>query len=180
MFEISLLRASCQNVLLFYLSIIFMSSTEVGISIQYLCEDLWTRELTEVINLSLLRRVKGTHQANAGSFECHVPSHILQSQLVFIPLDPLYISIWWCHISTLLETSIPQPFAALKGCRNWRQSTCLSSLPRFNPLNVLGYYQCFDGDIHQRRLDSIHSLQLCSPSIVLLRHMGTTHRIEWC
>ena len=66
-FEIALFRAFMQNVFLFSLSILFTLSTEVGISIPYLCKDLQTQEFNAVITLSLLRRVKGSHQANNGS-----------------------------------------------------------------------------------------------------------------
>ena len=160
---------------LFSLSIIFTLSTEVGISIPYLWKDLRTQKFNAVITLSLLRRVKVTHQANNGSSWMPRASHIMLSQLGLIPLDPLEISSWWCRLSTLLETSIPQSLAASDGCRVWIQSTCLSSIPRVYLLNVLGYYWWFVGDIHQRWLDSIYYLQLCLTSMVCLHHLGTLH-----
>ena len=67
MFDISKWMASCQKVFWFLMTISTACSTEVGISMPYLCFAFLTRELTAATILSRFRRVKVTHQAKSGS-----------------------------------------------------------------------------------------------------------------
>ena len=65
-FDISILIASCQKVLLFLLSISSACLIDVVISITYLCIALLVRNLTLVIILSRFLSVNGAHQTKAG------------------------------------------------------------------------------------------------------------------